>query len=165
MKPSPRIPRRFARLWPTLVAIALPLLSASAQYYFGVPNTPQAQRGALNAVRSRGSWLQNATKSAPSFGPQGSSQVWQAFQDLRFTYGSFKNSLTPRQLSNGANQFAELDAGLDIIQEAFANYEQDLAAGQPVGAALRTLCRVMREASNLWLQELNKTCTQLQVGW
>jgi hypothetical protein len=60
---------------------------------------------------------------------------------------------------------AELDAGLDIIQEAFANYQQDLAAGQAFGPTMHNLCRVVREGSALWLQELNKTGARLHVGW
>ncbi len=138
---------------------------AGAQWAFAPAITPQAQREALNLIRSRVYWVQNATKAAPSFGSQGDRNVWQNFQALRQSYEALKSTLTPRQLTVGANQIAELDAGLDIIQEAFANYEADLAAGQSYGPALRNLCRVVRETCGLWLQELNKICLQLQVGW
>jgi len=78
---------------------------------------------------------------------------------------AFKSTLTQEQLAHGANGLAELDAGLDILAEAFDNYQQGLAAGQPVGSALRDMCAVLRQGSDLWLQELNKNCSRLRVGW
>jgi hypothetical protein len=65
----------------------------------------------------------------------------------------------------GANDLAELNAGLDIIQEAFTNYEEDIAGGRPAGPALEKMCRVLRRSSALWLQELNKTSSRLRIGW
>jgi hypothetical protein len=147
------------------VLTALPPVPLCGQLPFSAPTTPQAQRNALGVVRSQVSWVQNATKVASSYGPQGHLGVWQAFQKLRLAYGAFKATLTPKQLAYGANELAELDAGLDIIQEAFANYEQDLAAGHALNPALRNLCRVVREGSALWLQELNKTCARTRVGF
>jgi hypothetical protein len=144
-------------LWPLLV---------SAQWPFGSPTTPDAQRNALNAVRSQVNWLQNATRTAPSYyGPQGYGTVWQQFQTLRAAYNGLKQTLNPQQVSQGANDFAELDAGLDIIQEAFANYQEAVSAGQPVNSALRDMCQVLGQASRVWLQELNKRCSRLRVGW
>jgi len=141
------------------------LLPGRGQMPFGAPITPQAQRSALGAVRSQVAWVQSATRVASNVGPQGFGNVWQAFEGLRQAYGAFKGTLTPNQLAYGANELAELDAGLDIIQEAFANYQQDLAAGQAFGPTMHNLCRVVREGSALWLQELNKTGARLHVGW
>ncbi len=135
------------------------------QMPYVAPVTPQAQRSALSAVRSQVSWVQNATRTASNFGPQGYGNVWQTFEGLRQAYGSFKGTLTPNQLASGANELAELDAGLDIIAEAFANYQQDLAAGQAYGPTMSNLCRVVREGCGLWLQELNQNCARLRVGW
>lgn len=135
-----------------------------AQWGFNPP-TPDAQRNALGAVRSQVSWVQNSTRTASSYGEHGSEYVWQAFQGLRQAYGALTQTLTPQQLNQGANSLAELSAGLDIIQEVFANYEQDVASGRPVGVALADLGQVMRQASNLWLQELNKTASRLRIGW
>ncbi len=144
---------------------ALPLLQVPAQSPFVTPTTPHAQRNALGAVRSQVNWVENATRTASSYGAQGYGGVWQNFQGLRQTYSQLKATMNPQQLASGANQLAELDAGLDIIQEAFANYQSDVAQGRPVSPALREMCRVVRDGTGLWLQELNKTSTRLQVGW
>jgi hypothetical protein len=152
--------RAFGGLLVIILVSTLPLLSVFGQWPAGPPTTPHAQRNALGAVRSQVGWVQNATKVASNDG-----NLWQTFQALRQSYYDLKSTLTPKQLAHGANQFAELDAGLDIIQEAFGYYQEDLAAGRAAGPALRNLCRVVRESTALWLQELNKTCTHLQVGW
>jgi hypothetical protein len=142
------------------------ILPVAAQWPpFAAPATPQSQRNALAVVRSEVNRLQNATKVAPNYGAQGSGHIWQAFQGVRQAYTAFVPTLTPQQQASGAAHLAELDAGLGIIEEAFANYQADLAAGHPERMAIRSLCRVMQEGSALWLQELNKTCSQLRVGW
>lgn len=140
-------------------------LVALPQWPWAAPTTPDAQRNALKAVQSGVKWLQNATRSAPNFGTQGEGTVGQAFQTLRQSYSAFRNTLTQQQLAYGANDLAELDAGLDILEEAFVNYRQALAVGQPANSALRNMCRVLRQGSDVWLQQLNKRCAQLRVGW
>ena len=110
-------------------------------------------------------WFQNATRTAPSYGAAGYGNVWQNFQALRDSYNGLKQTLSPQQLANGANSLAELDAGLDIIAEAFTYYQEDVAAGQNPISALRNMCRVLRQASSVWQQELNKTCNRIRVGW
>jgi len=160
MKGTLKKHRVFGVLFVIILLSARPQVSVFAQWPFGAPTTPQAQRNALGAVRSQVGWVQNATKVASNDG-----NLWQTFQALRQSYYDLKNTMTPKQLAHGANELAELDAGLDIIQEAFAYYQDDLAAGRTAGPALRNLCRVLRESTALWLQELNKTCTRLQVGW
>ena len=129
------------------------------------PNPSSAQRNALNNVRSRVKWLQNATRSAPSYRTGAAEMLWQQFQFLRGSYNAFTMTLYPQQASYGANEWAELNAGLDIIQEAFTNYQDDLAQGRLPTLALNDLCSVLQQASNVWLQELNKDCARLQVGW
>ncbi len=145
-----------AVLWPR---------ASSAQWPFGSPTTPDAQRNALSAVKAQVNWLQNATRTASNFGAQGYDNVWRTFQAVRATYEVLKSTLTPQQLAYGANDLAELDAGLDILQEAFTYYQADLAAGQSASNALRNMNRVLRQASDIWLRELNKTCSRLRVGW
>jgi hypothetical protein len=165
MKCCSRQYRGLEGLFLVIMLTILPLRPIPGQWPFSVPTTPQSQRSALGNVRAEVNWVQNATRAASSYGPQGFGNVWQTFQGLRQAYSVFKSTLNPRQLANGANQWAELDAGLDIIQEAFANYQDDLAAGRPGGPALRDMCRGVREGCGLWLEELNKTCTVLKVGW
>ncbi len=144
-----------AVLWPAPVP---------AQWPFAPATTPDAQRNALSAVKAQVSWLQNATRTASNFGAQGNGNVWQTFQAVRLAFNAFKLTLTPQQLTYGANDLAELEAGLNILEEAFAYYEQDLAAGQSASAAIRNLCRVLRQSVAIWLQELTRTCSRLRVG-
>jgi hypothetical protein len=136
----------------------------SAQWPFAVPTTPAAQRSALNAVRSQISWFQNATRTAPNYGEQGYGNVWGQFQGLREAYNAMKATLNPQQLAYGANAFAELDSGLDILQEAFTNFQNDVAAGRNSRSAFRDMCQVLREGSHVWAQQLNQDCAQLHVG-
>jgi len=135
----------------------------SAQTPFGPPVTPTAQRNALAAVRSQVNWLQNATRTA-SAGSQGFANLWQQFQSVRGAYHGFTLTLNSRQLAQGANDLAELDAGLGIIQEAFSNHEDAIAAGASPVSALRDLCEILREASRIWLDELNSSTSKLRVG-
>jgi len=143
-----------AQVWPGTLP---PMVSA--------PKHPSAQRNALNNVRSRVKWLQNATRSAPSYRTGAAEMLWQQLQFLRASYNAFTTTLYPQQASYGANEWAELNAGLDIIQEAFTNYQDDLAQGRLPTLALNDLCSVLQQASTVWLQELNKDCARLQVGW
>jgi hypothetical protein len=129
-----------------------------------VPTTANAQRNALSNLRSRVRWLQNATRSAANYQTGAAEMLFQQFQFLRASYNAFTTTLNSQQASYGANEWAELGAGLDIIQEAFTNYQDDLAQGRLPGLALNDLCRVLQQASSLWLQELNQDCARLQVG-
>jgi hypothetical protein len=150
------------------LSLAVVLISTSllvrAQAPFGSTGTPTDQRSALGAVRSQVNWLQNATRTAPN-GTQGYGQLWQQFQALREAYIGLTATLNSQQLAKGANDFAELDAGLGIIQEAFTNYQEAITAGQPATSAFHDMCEILREASKIWLQELNKRCSKFKVGW
>ena len=75
-----------------------------------------------------------------------------------------KQTLNPQQRAYGANAFAELDAGLDILQEAFTNFQNDVGAGRNPRSAFRDMCQVLRQASQVWAQQLNKDCSSLRVG-
>ena len=129
------------------------------------PTTPQAQRSALNSVRSQVTWLQNRTRTAPNLGQQGYDALWRSFQDLRHSFVALKQTLTPQQAAQGANDLAELNVGLDIVEEAFDNYREDVSAGRPASPAFGVLCRVLRQGSTLWVQRLNKTSLRLRIGW
>ena len=129
------------------------------------PNTPMAQRSALQTVLAQVRWFQNSTQTASNYGDGGSGLVWQQFQVLRGAYSAFKSTLFPQQLSSGANELAELDAGLDILQEAFTNYQQEVADGQSSTSAFNSMCQVLYQASGVWLQELNSGSARLRVGW
>jgi len=127
------------------------------------PTTPSAQSHALSVVRSEVNWLRNACRTAPNYTSGNYDQIWQQFQHLREAYAAFKATLTPDQVTSVANELAELDAGLDILQEAFDDYRQDVSSGRGRAAALRSMCRVLDEAAGLWLRELNKVAKRLRV--
>ncbi len=166
MNPYLRNSLRPGRLLLVLPLVTVLSFSSVAQWPpFATPTTPAAQRGALNAVRSQINWLQNATRTSSNYGGQGYGNIQQSFQAVRDAYGALKRTLTPQQAAYGANDLAELDAGLDIIQEAFGNYDEDVAAGQPVSTALNNLGRILRQSCAVWLQEFNRTCSSLRVGW
>jgi hypothetical protein len=124
-----------------------------------------AQRNALNLVLNRVSWFQNATRTYSSNTGGGYGMLVRQFQAVRDQYNSLKSTLTPQQLASGANQLAELDAGLDIIQGAFTDYRTAVANGQSSATALANLCQVLNEAIGVWAQELKQVCRQLRVGW
>ena len=146
------------------IAVFAPDL-ASAQYGYGWSTTPDAQRNALNGLRSQIDVFQNTTRTAQNYGDQAYGNVAGQFQGVRDAYNGFKNTLTPQQLARGANALAELDAGLDIIQEAFTNFQNDVAGGRSPSLALRDMCQVLRQGTQVWWQQLTKIRSQLRIGW
>ena len=138
---------------------------AQAQWPYVQQTTPMAQRNAMNLVFNQIKWFQNATRTAGSYGGGGYGMLAQQFQAVRDQYAGFKTTLNPQQLNNGANQLAELDSGLDIIAEAFNDYQTALANGQSDITAFNNLRQVLNEAMGVWAQEFKQTCNQLNVGW
>jgi hypothetical protein len=160
---APSARRLVSGVWFLVAGLMLSgTLPAAAQW--ALP-THDIQRNAMKLVRTQVGWLQNSTMTAASYGYTGYDKVWRNFQGLRDAYNVFKQKLSPQQLNYGANNLAELDAGLDIIQQAFGNCQQDMAAGRSQTMAMNSMCRVLNQGAGIWLQEFNKTCTQLQVGW
>ena len=132
------------------------------------PNSPMSQQNAQTSVQSQVSWFRNSTRSAANYGGGGAGGyglVWQRFQTLQTTFNAFKATLTDQQISAGANELAELDAGLGILEEAFTNYQQEVENGQSSTSAFSEMCQVLYQAAGVWLQEFNSDCSRLQVGW
>jgi len=138
---------------------------AQAQWPGTAPTTPMAQRNAMNLVLNQVSWFQNSTRTASAYVGGGYGMLLQQFQAVRNQYSGFKSTLNAQQLSSGANQVAELDSGLDIIQEAFADYQTAVANGQSNGSAFSNMAQVLNQAMAVWVQEFKQDCSQLQVGW
>jgi len=164
------ITQRFVRLTAPGLLVGLGVLCASlvraqAPWPFAAPTTPMAQLNSKNLVLNQVNWLQNATRTASSQPNNGYGLLVQQFQAVRSQYAGLKSTLTPQQLAAGANQFAELDAGLDIVQEAFTDYQTAVANGQSIYTAMANMCRVLNEAMGVWAQEFKRDCRQLQVGW
>ena len=150
----------------SFAALYANLVSAQAPWPYAAPTTPMAQRNAMNLVVNQVSWFQNATRTASSYtGGGGYGLLVQQFQAVRNQYAGFKSTLNPQQLSSGANQVAELDSGLEIIQEAFADYQNAVANGQSVSSALANMRQVLNEAMGVWGREFKQDCRQLRVGW
>jgi hypothetical protein len=155
----------------SLAIVSAGLLCAQVPWGYGpppggpTPNTPMAQRSAQTTVQSQVTWFQSSTRTASNYGGGGYGVVWQQFQMLQGAFNAFRATLTQQQLSWGANELAELDAGLGILQEAFTNYQQDVADGQSSTSAFNNMCQVLRQASGVWLQEFNSDCNRLRVGW
>jgi len=152
---------------PAFVLAALVIFApvpARAQWPMPGSPTPDNQRNALNNLRSQINWFQNSTRVASNYGDQGYGKVWEQYQSLRGAYSGLKQTLNPRQLTEGANALADLDAGLDIIQESFTIYQNDLAAGRPVYSALSDMCQVLRRSTQIWGQEFSKHALRLRIG-
>jgi hypothetical protein len=148
-----------------LAVLSAQLVRAQVPWPYAPPTDPMAQRNAMNLVLNQVRWFQNVTRTAGSYGGGGYGMLVQQFQALRDQYAGFKSALTPQQLNTGANQLAELDAGLDIIQEAFADYQTAVANGQSDFSAFNNLRQVLNQAVGVWGQEFKQICSQLRVGW
>ena len=151
-------------LWLAFIVALGACLALAQPPGFAPATTPMAQRSAIGTVRSQVNWLQNATRTAGNYATGAPDLLLQRFQAVRGAYNAFKASLTPQQLDLGANELAELDAGLNIIEEAFSNYQQDVASGQSASSALRNLGRLLNDASAVWLKEFDTDARHLQVG-
>jgi hypothetical protein len=125
---------------------------------------PFSQRQLFDQLKMQLNWLNNATRTASNFGPGADTVLWNNFEGIRVGFGALTRSLSPKQLDYGANDLAELDAGLAIIGEAFTNFQDDLSNGRSVTVAYHTLCQVLRESMRLWAQELNRVAKRLQIG-
>jgi hypothetical protein len=122
-----------------------------------------AQRSAMNGVRTQMRSLHNATQTARNFGDTGVDIVWQQFQGLRNSFNGYLATLQESTRQRYANEWAELTAGLDIIQQAFDVYRQDLTDGRTTATALSNLTRVMDQASRIWLQRFNQAALNAQT--
>ena len=135
-----------------------------AQLPIAPPTNPMAQHNALNLLLNQVSWFRNAARIASSNPGGGYGLLVQQFQAVRDQYNGFKTTLAPQQLTSNANQLAELDAGLDIIQQAFTDYQTAVANGQPSNTASANLRQVLKEAIRVWTQKLKQDRRQLRVG-
>lgn len=143
----------------------LAMLSALSSKSQILTTSPDAQRNALTAVRAEAGSLHNVTQNAVNYGDNGYSMVLNQFQVFRGQYNAFTATLSQNQVDEYANEWAELNAGLDIIQEAFGNYQNDLADGRSATTALRDLCQVVDQAGRVWMQEFNTVASQAHAGW
>ena len=148
----------------SLAVLWASVVDTQAQLPFAPPTNPMAQRNALNLLLNQVNWFQNAARSASSY-PGGSyGLLVQQFQAVRDQYNRFESTLTPQQLASSANQLAELGAGLDIIQEAFTDYQTAVVNGQSSNTASANLRQVLNKAIQVWTHKLKQDRRQLRVG-
>jgi len=148
-----------------LVVSLAGLAALQAQSPYVRANYPMAQRNQMNLVLNQVRWFQSTTRTAGSYVGGGYGNLWQQFQAVAAQWGRFKATLTPEQLDAGANEVADLDAGLEIIGEAFADYQTAVANGQSEVTAFNNLRQVLNRGMAAWGQHFNLTCRRLRVGW
>ncbi len=148
-----------------LVALFAGLVGVHAQWPSVPPTNPMAQRNAMNLMLNQIKWFQNTTRTGGFYVGGGYGNLLQQFQAVGDQWAGFKTTLTPQQLKVGGNQVDELDAGLDIIAEAFTDYQVAVANGQSDITAFNNLRQVLSRAMAVWGQQFNQTCRQLRVGW
>ena len=148
----------------SLAVLWASVVYSQAQLPFAPPTNSMAQHNALNLLLNQVNWLRNAARSPSSNPGGGHGLLVQQFQAVRDQYNGFKSTLAPQQLASSAKQLAELDAGLDIIQQAFTDYQTALANGQSSNTASANLRQVLKEAIRVWTQKLKQDRRQLRVG-
>lgn len=147
-----------------LVTLASPT-SLDAQFYPPPFTGVDAPRNALNSLHNQINWFQNTTQTAPNLASTGLSELWQQFQGLQTAFATFQSTLTPDQLQAGANDVAELGSGLQIIQEAFTDYQNETNNGVASSYSFRNLCQVLNRAVAYWTQQLQSDCSSMGIAW
>ena len=153
----------------SLISIALLVICPStlrAQIVAsGAQFDPDAQRNDMQNIQIQTRSLINACNTASDDASDPYQFVLYNFNSLRAQYNLFKNSLSSTQLSNGANEWAELDSGLTVLAEAFTDYQEQTPPGTLNIDAFRNMCEVLGQAAGVWLQEFTADCARAQVGW
>ena len=148
-----------------LAVLFAALMSVPAQWPSPPATNPTAQRNAMNLVVNQIKWLQSAIRTSGSYAGGGYGNLQEQFQAVRDRWASFETTLTPQQLNAGGDRWAELDEGLDVISEAFADFQTAVASGKSEINAYHELTRVLNQGIGLWGRQFNQTCRELRVGW
>lgn len=85
------------------------------------------------------------------------------FQNLQNTFRAVAGVARQLQSARAANAAAELEAGLNIISEAFGPVQQELQAGKGNRDTVVRMCQVLNEALLEWQKELKKCSSRLGV--
>ena len=83
------------------------------------------------------------------------------FQDLRLSFNLVAQQAQQLPSPRAANAAAELQAGLDIISEAFAPVQQEIQMATVNRDTVASMCRVLQEALQVWDRELKKKSSRL----
>ncbi len=113
------------------------------------------QRISLLPLQNQIAQFQRTCRRAPGYFKNGGYDMLRnEFQALRTSYSAFKDTLSPNQLYEGANDLAELDSALDIIQESFTNYQKESANTLAPSATFGNLANVLSRSVKVWSQQL-----------
>ena len=85
------------------------------------------------------------------------------FQNLRTVFSQVAAFVPQLQSPRASNAAAELDAGLNIIAEAFVPVQQQWQAGTLDRQSVVLMCEVLNEALREWQKELKKNSRRLGV--
>jgi len=83
------------------------------------------------------------------------------FQNLRITFRAVAKVALQLRNARAANAAAELEAGLDIISEAFDPVQRELQAGTVNPDTVVRMCQVLDEALLEWQKELKRCSSRL----
>jgi hypothetical protein len=83
------------------------------------------------------------------------------FQNLRATFHAVAQLALQLQTARAANAAAELEAGLNVISEAFLPVQQEMQAGAVNRDTVARMGRVLHEALGEWQKELKKCSSRL----
>jgi hypothetical protein len=115
--------------------------------------TAQFAREMGRRTRSAGYQLQNLWTDYQNLDYQ--------FQNLRHTFNAVGDLALQLQTPRAANAAAELQAGLDIISEAFLPVQQEIQAGTSNCDTALRMCQVLDEALMVWQKELKRCSSRL----
>jgi hypothetical protein len=83
------------------------------------------------------------------------------FQNLQNTFRALAGVASQLQSARAANAAAELEAGLNIISEAFGPVQQEMQAGSDDRDTVIRMCSVLNEALLEWQKELKRCSSRL----
>lgn len=146
-------------------AMALSSANGQAQLDHPYPGHREIdQHHALDPLLTQIDKFQKSTWSAPGMYHKGGYEtLWQNFQAVRRSFSAFKGVLTERQTYEGANDLAELDAGLTTIQESFTHYQSDIARKPETSARFQTLCTTLFRSMKVWRTEASNDWDRWRV--
>jgi len=161
----------------TVIWLAMTASPATAQVYGGWPGgaPPFIQGPTLadtirNGCQASSDQARVTAQAAADMGQRVRSAAYQTqnfwsdyqnlqfqFQNLRATFAAVDAFVPQLQSPRASNAAAELEAGLNIISEAFAPVDQ----GTFNRDAIVRMCQVLKEALDVWRQELRKDAARL----
>jgi hypothetical protein len=161
-----------------LIAVLPAMAQVIPGYPIGAPpvfvqgaSTPATLRNAVQDTSDQARWTMRAAADMGRRAYTASFQLQNVLADFQNLQGEFQNlrgsfNLAAQiasglQSTRAANAAAELDAGLNIISEAFGPVQQEIQTGSVNRDTVASMCRVLQEALQLWQAELKRKSSRL----